>query len=36
MFEGHFEMVTTLAMHDNHLYSGSTDKTIRVWSLDVC
>lgn len=30
--QGHIDSVTCLAIHDNKLYSGSTDGTIRVWN----
>ena len=30
--QGHTNSVTCLAIHDNKLYSGSTDGTIRVWT----
>ena len=30
-FRGHEEAVTCLALDGNFLYSGSEDKTIKVW-----
>ena len=31
--EGHTNSVDALALHENILYSGSRDKTIRVWKI---
>ena len=32
--QGHAEIVFCLIVHNNILYSGSFDKTIRAWNLD--
>ena len=32
--QGHTEYVNCLVVHNNVLYSGSKDETIRAWSLD--
>ena len=32
--QGHTDAVNCLLVHNNILYSGSGDNTIRVWSLD--
>ncbi len=32
--EGHEDNVRVLAVGDNQVFSGSWDKTIRVWDLD--
>ena len=32
--EGHTNSVMCLAIHKNKLYSGSMDKTIRIWNTE--
>ena len=32
--QGHTDYVSYLIVHNNILYSGSSDKTIRAWNLD--
>jgi len=31
---GHTNIVRCLALHENKLYSGSCDKTIRIWNTE--
>ena len=33
IFQGHTEAVTCLEYHKDNIISGSSDKTIRVWTL---
>lgn len=36
ILEGHGDSVTCFAIDQNYLFSGSDDKTIRVWEVNQC